>query len=77
MKLSMSKAEFSRIITDRLNLGPAILAGKVITEIEFPSRYSGKDDVEIIFDDRHETYVPIKVAAPAHPLTPSVLEEPF
>lgn len=67
MKLTMSKDEFSRIITERLNLAPAILAGKVVTEVEFPDKYASRAEVEITFGEPTERYIqapPTPVPAP-------------
>lgn len=80
MKLSMSKDEFNQIITDRLNLGPAILSGRVVTKVEFPSRFSADDDVQIEFgapSERRIEEAPRAVLHPAHaPMSPED-KEPF
>lgn len=79
MKLTMSKDEFSRIITERLNLAPAILAGKIVTEVEFPDKYASRDTVEITFGEPSERYIepaPRPVPVPALPRNEDELD-PF
>lgn len=80
MKLSMSKNEFAQIITDKLNMGPAILAGRVITKVDFPPRYSASDEVEIEFGIPNEARteeMPAPIPVPLSVTMPEDELEPF